>query len=163
MSGGAAAVVSCVRISSALEDSYRARLEELLFFNPGQERVAEGIEASIARHGLPEVAAERGLLHIGVGAHGRVQALYALEAREAQDELVGVIVYCRPSADEIVVLHIAVSERFASTGPMADVGVALRLFQSVRQAAARLKGVRWLSMYRGGGLVRFPVCPAVTA
>jgi hypothetical protein len=154
---------SQIRISSMLDDTYRDTLEKLLFFNPGQHRVTEGIEESIVRHGAPEVRSESGLLHIQVGALGRVQALFALEARKDGDDLVGVIVYCRASLEDMVILHVAVSWRFASLGPMAEAGVALRLFQAVRQAAARLKGVSAVSMYLRRGLVRLPVSSTTRA
>jgi hypothetical protein len=131
-----------------------------LFFNPGQQRVAAGIEESIARHGLPEVGAESGALEIRVGSLGRVQALFALASADGRDDLIGVIVYCRLSVGEMVILHIAVSERFASTGTMAESGVALRLFQTVRAVATRLKGVQTMVMYTSNGPFRCPVGPA---
>ena len=88
----------------------------------------------------PEVGTESGALEIRVGSLGRVQALFALASADGRDDLVGVIVYCRLSVGEMVILHIAVSERFASTGTMAESGVALRLFHTVRGVATRLKG-----------------------
>lgn len=146
-----------VRVSSVLSDSYRAALEELLFFNPGQRRLTAGIEESIARHGAPDVVAESGELQIRVGALGRVQALFALESAEDRERLVGVVIYCRLSLEELVILHVAVNERFASTGPKAYSGIVLRLFQTVRDVAARLKGVRTILMYRSNGPFRCTV------
>jgi hypothetical protein len=143
-----------VRISSVLSDAYRTALEDLLFFNPGQERLTAGIEESIARHGAPDVVAESGQLHIRVGALGRVQALFAIESAGERNDLVGVIIYCRLSLEELVILHVAVGERFASTGPRAHASVVLRLFQTVRDVGARLKGVRTILMYQSEGPFR---------
>jgi hypothetical protein len=143
-----------VRISSVLGEAYRTALEELLFFNPGQERLTAGIEESIARHGVPDIVTESGELQIRVGPLGRVQALFAMESAGERNDLVGVIIYCRLSLEELVILHVAVNERFASTGPRAHAGVVLRLFQTVRGVAARLKGVRTILMYQSEGPFR---------
>jgi hypothetical protein len=151
---------ACLRLSSELPDVSRATLEELLFFNPGQHRAVEAIVESIACHGKPEIRCEAGMLHIHVGELGRAQTLYVFDHA---DQLVAAIVFSRISYDEIVVLHVAVSEQFSSTGAMAHTAVVLRLFQAVREVAARLRGVKSIQMYHPGGPVWYPVSTRAAA
>jgi hypothetical protein len=154
------ALVEHLQFSSTLPESYRSDVEQLLFFNPGQLRATVDIQQSIARHGLPEIAVEQSSLHVIVGELGRVQTLFATAAAErdgAPGELAGAVVYFRAGVDRLVILHVAVSERFSSAGDRADQMVVPRLLQAVREAAKRLRGVRSVTLYVRGVPTELPI------
>jgi hypothetical protein len=146
-----------IRLVSALPQRHQSALEQLLFFNPGQEGATADIEESIARHGVPEIVVEGELLGVRVAAFGTVQTLYAVAELDGREELAGVVLYFRPAAETLLVLHIAVDHRFAATGGHADAMVVMRLFEAVRQVARRLKGVRHLTLYANGTALGLPV------
>jgi hypothetical protein len=142
-----------LRLSSVLPEAYVADLEQLLFFNPGQYRVCPGIEAVVAKYGLPEIVAEEGTLRLRVGALGKVQTLFAFNDTEGASELAGVIVYFRQSVGEIVILGIAIANRFTARQSGRST-VALRLLRQVQRAARQMRGVCWVTADAGEGPVQ---------
>jgi hypothetical protein len=149
-----------LQFSSMLPESYRSEFEQLLFFNPGQLRASDDIRQSIEEFGVPEIVVEDASLHVTIGRLGKVQVLFAVSAPHGEDgpgELAGAVVYFRASVDQIIILHVAVSERYSSVGERADQMAVARLVQAVREAARRLKGVNWVTLYVSGMPKQLPI------
>lgn len=142
-----------LRLSSILPEAYFSDLEQLLFFNPGQHRVCPGVEAVIAKFGLPEIVVKDQTLRVQVGSLGTVQTLFAFHDDGGASELAGVIVYFRPTVDEIVILGIAIAERYTARSSGRST-VALRLLRQVQQAARQMRGVCWVTADAGEGPVQ---------
>jgi len=146
-----------LQLSSVLPAAFRPELEQLLFFNPGQERLRKGIQESIARHGVPQIVADQTTLRVQVGELGVVQAVFAIAELPDRASLVGAVLYHRASTEEIVVLHIAVDQHFTAAGNSSDTLLVMRLVDSLRQSARCIKGIRWITVYAERGPLRLIV------
>jgi len=144
-----------LRLTSELPADYQEALESLMFFNPLQQVAQTEIVESIERFGVPAISAADGRLRITVGAYD-AQALFVLAGRDR--ELAGMILYVRIDLQTVIVLHIAVAERFAAGGEDAEALIVLRLLHAVRSSARRLKGVRSVTiMSPVSGRLRLPI------
>ena len=130
---------------SSLPASHRDALERLVFFNQRQRQAEGAIAHAIDLYGSPVIAADATGLRLVVGARDDVQCLFALTTNRRGVELAGMVVYLRVSIEEILVLHIAVADRFSRTR-RSGLEVVVALVRAVREAARRLRGVKRLRM-----------------
>src|SRR5690606_14683891 len=79
------------------------------------------------------------------------QCLFALEPQPGAGDpvLAGMLVFVRSSVEELLVLHIAVSETHGRTR-RSGMAVARRLIRELRASARRLRGVRWVRLLYTG-------------
>lgn len=133
-----------IRITSILPVSYRDELERIVFFNPQQSKVAPPLVAAVGRYGVPTITEDAGRLLFHLRGFHEIQSLFALDESEAPTALVGAIMFVREQEDRMLVLHLAVHERYTARSERAGACVALRLFAAVRSACARTKGIGWL-------------------
>ena len=131
-----------ITVKSRLPATMRGQLEALLFFNSGQHRIRQEIEATIERYGLPELIEHRGSLHVQVAGIPQVQTLFAIHEEDGRSRPVGVVVYVRDSFERITVLHVGVAADYAFGGPYSGERVLHRLMQQIRQVARRTSGIR---------------------
>lgn len=144
--------------SSNLPAEYLEDLELLMFFNPLQPAAKTGIRQSIEKYGAPRICIEDEEVRVSVGMLTDVQALFALSDSAEGYELAGLVLYVRTDIQNILVLHIAVTEALAFQGRRADAMLVTRLLGEVRHASRRLKGVRAITIvYPGGRAVRMAV------
>jgi ribosomal protein S18 acetylase RimI-like enzyme len=143
-----------IAFASKAQTESREALEELLFFNPRQAKVRQGIVNSLAQFGHPKLEETNGGLSIRVGEH-EAQTLFAFDLdRQAQDP-VGVVVYLRTSPPEIAIMHVAVHPKYALQGQKAGVGLGVALIEKVQEIAARIVGVqRIVFFYRREVVIR---------
>jgi len=127
-----------LRYTSTLKAEYSEDLEQLLFFNPGQQTVLTAIMESLEKFGTPSVFVADGCLRIKVEKLDEVQALFALD----DDILVGVMVYSRIPVDRLSVIHIAVDHDYSSNGKHANKMLMMRMLTLLRSSARRIKGVK---------------------
>jgi hypothetical protein len=127
--------------SSKVPSECRAALEELLFFNPRQHLVREGIINSLERFGHPRVEEAAGELSIRVGDH-EAQTLFAYDRDRHGKDPIGVVVFLRTSPAEIAIMHVAVHPDYALQGRQAGVGLGVTLVEKVKDIAARIVGVQ---------------------
>ena len=127
---------------STLASDDREALERLMFFNHRQRQAETAITRAVERFGSPTIVADAGRLRVAVGAGAEVQCLFAIEHGRRSDALAGMVVYLRTSVDEILILHIAVADRYGRKG----LEVVSALVRTVRAAAERLRGVERLTM-----------------
>jgi len=132
--------------SSSAPLECRAELEELLFFNPRQHKVREGILDSLAQFGHPrvETAGERLLVRVG---DQEAQTLFAFDQARRSRAPVGAVVFVRTSPEEIAIIHVAVEESYALQGKTAGVGLGVALVEKVKEIARRIAGVKRLVFF----------------
>ena len=130
-----------IAFTSKAQPESKAALEELLFFNPRQARVREGIVNSLAQFGHPRLEQAAGGLSIRVGQH-EAQTLFAYDLDRRAKDPVGVVVYLRTSPPEIAIMHVAVHPDYAMQGKRAGVGLGVALIEKVKEIATRIVGVQ---------------------
>jgi ribosomal protein S18 acetylase RimI-like enzyme len=134
--------------SSRVPSECRSALEELLFFNPRQYRVRDGIINSLERFGHPRLEETANGLSVQVGDH-EAQTLFAYDRDHRGNEPIGVVVFLRTTPSEIAIMHVAVHPDYALQGRRAGVGLGVTLLEKVKEIASRIAGVeRIVFFYR---------------
>ena len=140
--------------SSRVPRECRSDLEDLLFFNPRQHRVRDGIINSLAHFGHPRVEESSSGLSVRVGDH-EAQTLFAFDRGKKTEAPVGVVVFLRTSPEEIAIMHVAVADGYALQGSQAGVGLGVTLVEKVKEIASRIVGVkRIVFFYRREVVIR---------
>lgn len=134
---------TCVNIvfSSRVPKECRSELEDLLFFNPRQHLVRQGIINSLAHFGHPRVEETSNGLAVRVGDH-EAQTLFAFDREGKTNAPVGVVVFLRTSLEEIAIMHVAVGDDYALHGSQAGVGLGVTLVEKVKEIATRIVGIK---------------------
>lgn len=127
--------------SSRAPKNCRPALEDLLFFNPRQYRVREGIVNSLERFGHPRLEETADALSVRVGDH-EAQTLFAFDQDRRGGAPVGVVVFLRTSPAEIAIMHVAVHPNYALQGRRAGVGLGVALIEKVKEIASQIVGVQ---------------------
>jgi hypothetical protein len=127
---------------STLTADHRDALERLMFFNHRQRQAETAVARAVELFGSPTIVSEPSGLRIGFDGCPDVQCLFAIERGRRSDALAGVVVYLRTSVEEVLVLHIAVADRYGRKG----LEVVAALVRTVRGAAARMRGVERMTM-----------------
>ncbi len=135
-----------IRISSELRGSFRKELERIVFFNPEQSLITGRLVDLVHRYGVPEIVEEDDRLRFRATTLGILQTLYAFDATEAQERLVGVAMFTRVRRSTIVVVHIAAHEDYTSRGKWSSEAVVVRLVTVIRKLAMRTRGVNDLQI-----------------
>jgi hypothetical protein len=143
-----------ITLSSKVSKKSRAALEELLFFNPRQHRVREGILNSLAQFGHPRLEETPDGLSVKVGQH-EAQTLFAFDSGRFSEDPVGVVVFLRTSPTDVAIMHVAVHPDYALQGKRAGVGLGVVLIEKVKEICARIVGVqRIVFFYRQEVVIR---------
>ncbi len=127
--------------SSKAPISSRGALEELLYFNPRQHRVRQGIINSLERFGQPRLEETTTGLLVCVGEH-LPQTLFAFDRDRGSADPVGVVVFMRVSQSDMAILHIAVHPDYGLRKAVNNPGLGVLLIEKVREVTARVVGVR---------------------
>ena len=135
--------------SSKLSRKYYKALEKLLFFNKKQAVFIRNIEKSIEEYGIPRIVADGETLRIKTGSINDVQNLFAFDSKAEDANLIGFILYFRPTSNKMIVLHIAVDENYSFDGQFSDQTLTIQLINKVREIALKIKGIEFLSIAYG--------------
>jgi hypothetical protein len=123
-------------------------LEDLLFFNPQQHRVREGILESLAEFGQPRLEETADGLSVRVGNH-EAQTLFVYDRDRRGIDPVGVVVFLRTAPTDMAIMHVAVQPDYSLQGRHGGVGLGLALVEKVKEIAARIVGItRIVFFYR---------------
>jgi hypothetical protein len=140
--------------SSRVPRECRSALEELLFFNPSQHKVRDGIIHSLEKFGHPRLEEIPTGLSVRVG-NLEAQALFAFDRDRRTPDPIGVVVFLRTSLEEIAVVHVAVHPDYALQGRHKGVGLGVTLVDKVKEIAVRIVGVkRIVFFYRQEVVIR---------
>ena len=127
---------------STLTADYREALERLMFFNRRQREAETAVTRAVDMFGSPTIVSEPYGVRVAVGACPDVQCLFAIERGRRSDALAGMVIYLRTSFEEVLVLHIAVADRYGRKG----LEVVAALVRTVRAAAGRMRGVERVTL-----------------
>jgi hypothetical protein len=132
----------------------RPALEKLLFFNPRQYRVREGIINSLKHFGHLRLDETAEGLAVRVGNHD-AQTLFAYDRDRLHGDPVGVVVFLRTSPEEIAIMHIAVAPDYGLRATHTGFGLGVVLLEKVKEIAAQIVGVqRIIFFYRREVVIR---------
>jgi hypothetical protein len=127
--------------SSRVPSQCRSALEDLLFFNPQQHRVREGILESLQQFGQPRLEETADGLSVRVGNH-EAQTLFAYDRDRRGADPVGVVVFVRTAPTDIAIMHVAVQPDYALQGRHGGVGLGITLVEKVKEIASRIVGIQ---------------------
>lgn len=143
-----------LEFASQAPKSSKEALEELLFFNPRQHRVRQGIVNSLEKFGHPRLVETDSGLSIRVGTQ-EAQTLFAFDRSRRSKDPVGLVVFIKTSPADIAIMHVAVHPDYALQGSEAGVGLGVTLIEKVKEIAARIVGVqRIVFFYRQEVVIR---------
>jgi ribosomal protein S18 acetylase RimI-like enzyme len=132
--------------SSKVPKQCRVALEKMLFFNPRQHRVREGIVNSLEQFGHPRLEDTADGLSVRVGDRD-AQTLFAYDRDRRDGNPVGVVVFLRTSPPEITILHVAVHPNYTLQECHAGMGVGVTLVEKVKEIASRIVGVQRVGFF----------------
>lgn len=141
-----------ITFSSILGNEHYDALEQILFFNPQQDKALSGIHHSVDEYGVPSIVVEGDRLRVAVTGLPGTQTLFALHKSNTEVDVAGVMVYARTDPENLVLLHIAVKQEYTRSGIYADEMLVSRFMTQLRDIARRLKGVRSITLKYGSGL-----------
>jgi hypothetical protein len=127
--------------SSRVPGQCRSALEDLLFFNPQQHRVREGILEALEEFGQPRLEETAAGLSVRVGNH-EAQTLFAYDRDRRGLDPVGVVVFLRTAPTDIAIMHVAVQPDYSLQGRHGGVGLGITLVEKVKEIAARIVGIK---------------------
>jgi hypothetical protein len=127
---------------STLPADQREALERLMFFNRRQHEAETAVTRAVEMFGSPTIVSESFGVRVAVRACPDAQCLFAIERGRRSDALAGMAIYLRTSLEEVLVLHIAVADRYGRKA----LEVVAALVRTVRAAAERLRGVERMTM-----------------
>ena len=139
-----------LRYTSALDPEYSEELEQLMFFNPGQQAALATIMDSVETVGSPSLYIDDGHLRVKVEKLDGVQTLYTLDG----EKLVGVIIYSRTRHEYLTVIHIAVNHDYSSDGKFAGKMLVMRMLELLRKNARRINGIKSIRVMCTGNQAR---------
>ena len=129
-----------IEFVSRLPRSKRSALEQLLFFNGCQQRVARDIVDVIDKYGPPEIFDDGEGLRVRIASLSEVQSLFAVDPGSSRP--IGVAVFMRADLEHVTLLHLGVSEDYCAGGIHEAMNLPLRLIREVRRTSRRIRGVR---------------------
>jgi hypothetical protein len=127
--------------SSVLSRSFHQELEDLLFFNTNQGKVAADLVRIVERFGAPTIKVIDDRLRVVTDSLTPVQTLFVLDGEGSAARLLGVIVYTR-EADTLTVLYCAVRQDYSTSRGAGEQPLFLRIVSELCQVGRRIKGVR---------------------
>ncbi|HEV2435677.1 MAG TPA: hypothetical protein VG077_06730 [Verrucomicrobiae bacterium] len=141
-------------LSSKAPKECREALENLLFFNPRQHLVREGILQSLEEFGHPQIVELADGLSVQIKDY-EIQTLFAFDRERRDGNLVGVVLFLRTSPAEVAVLHVAVHPDYALQGEHVGAGLGVILVEKVKEICSRIVGVeRIVFFYRRQVVIR---------
>ena len=143
-----------ITFCSTLPPSYHRTLERLVFFNRHQGHARAAIAEAIALYGKPAIVLGPKGVHVTLESQHESQCLFALTRRQGHSILLGMALYARPTASQLVVVHLALAGVLSKGSPGAYV-VAMGLVRQVRAIADRVRGISSVRLlYTGRELSR---------
>lgn len=135
-----------ITFSSKVSKESRQALEELMFFNPDQFRVRDGIVSALHKFGHPRIEETADGISIRV-ADLEAQTFFAFDHVRYGTDPVGVVAFIRTSSEELAIMHIAVHSDYTMQGSRAGLGLSFVLIEKVREIAVRIVGVKQIIFF----------------
>jgi hypothetical protein len=141
--------VSQIEFVSSVRADARPQVEALFYFNPRQKALIDQIRQTVEETGAPSIM---GTERIWIGLpEGTTQCLFACDPLE---QPIAVAIYCRPMAEVIRILHLAIEPALDVSKVTGD-ALAGAMIMRIRQIAGRIKGVQRVQLpYRPSCFLR---------
>jgi hypothetical protein len=127
--------------SSSASLDQRETLEQIFFFNKNQSKYYFYIKNLIELYGKPEIVEENKRLYLKLEKTD-CQNLFTT----VNNNLVGLVIYCRDSLDNIDLIHIAVDEKYSSIGIYADKSLVIQMINKLRIIALKIKDIKTITV-----------------
>ena len=127
--------------SSSVSLDQRETLEQIFFFNKNQSKYYFNIKNLIELYGKPEIVEENKRLYLKLEKTD-CQNLFTT----VNNNLVGLVIYCRDSLDNIDLIHIAVDEKYSSIGIYADKSLVIQMINKLRMIALKIKDIKTITV-----------------
>ena len=133
-----------VSFSSTINPDQRETLERIFFFNKNHMEYYFDIELLIESYGQPRIVKENNRLNINFEKVACQNIIAIID-----HYLVGLAIYYRDSLDNIDLVHIAVDEKYSSTGKYADKLLVLHMINKLKKIALKIKGIKTITVKYG--------------
>ena len=127
--------------SSSASLDQRETLEQIFFFNKNQSKYYFNIKNLIELYGKPEIVEENKRLYLKLEKTD-CQNLFTT----VNNNLVGLVIYCRDSLDNIDLIHIAIDEKYSSIGIYADKSLVIQMINKLRIIALKIKDIKTITV-----------------
>jgi hypothetical protein len=129
---------------SILPAAFKEEVERLLFFNEGQHRIQGRIAKAVDLYGLPTITESQGGLTVTVSGCPEAQCLFVVNEhhQENRSGLAAVVLFTRPTTEELLVLHLSVDSSYGENRD--GLRVVFQIVRVLRACAQQLRGVQWL-------------------
>ena len=127
--------------SSSVSLDQRETLEQIFFFNKNQSKYYFNIKNLIELYGKPEIVEENKRLYLKLEKTD-CQNLFTT----VNNNLVGLVIYCRDSLDNIDLIHIAIDEKYSSIGIYADKSLVIQMIIKLRIIASNIKDIKTITV-----------------
>ncbi len=126
---------------STLELEKKADLEQLFFFNLNQPRFRSNILKIIELYGRPGIIEKDNSLWIESDKKD-CQNIFVTK----DEQLVGILIYYRNKPENIDLIHIAVDEKYSSTGKYANENLASEMIEQLKIIARKIRGIKTITV-----------------
>ena len=133
-----------VYFSSTINPDQRETLERIFFFNKNHTEYYFDIKHLIESYGQPRIVEEKDRLYLNFEKID-CQNIFTI----MDHNLVGLAIYYRDSLDNIDLVHIAVDEKYSSTGKYADKLLVLQMINELKKIALKIKGIKTITVKYG--------------
>ena len=133
-----------VYFSSTINPDQRETLERIFFFNKNHTEYYFDIKHLIESYGQPRIVEEKDMLYLNFEKID-CQNIFTIIV----NNLVGLAIYYRDSLDNIDLVHIAVDEKYSSTGKYADKLLVLHMINKLKKIALKIKGIKSITVKYG--------------
>ena len=133
-----------VSFSSTINPDQRETLERVFFYNKNQTEYYFDIKHLIESCGQPRIVEENNRLYLNFEKID-CQNIFTI----IDHNLVGLAIYYRDSLDNIDLVHIAVDEKYSSTGKYADKLLVLQIINELKKFALKIKDIKTIIVKYG--------------
>jgi len=134
--------MSQFRFSSTIRIEYHDALERLFFFSPQQNRYYDRIIEIVEKFGKPIIINNGKTLSMKVEGNIDSNCIFASHG----PKLVGVLIYAKNTSKNIQLLHISIDEDYTSKGNFANMILASKMVDKLKEIARNIKGIETITI-----------------
>jgi hypothetical protein len=142
------------QITSRLHSSHRDELEKMFYFHPQQSRFSDQILASVEQFGSPQISVSPDGLKFRLPKLPDSQTLYVVTEGTNAELLVGAMVFHRPDARTLEILHIAVHSDLTYSTNEGNSPIVMLLVKEICRIGRRVKGIESIRLMYGRGQIQ---------
>jgi hypothetical protein len=125
----------------------------MFFFHPHQSRFRDQILARIEQFGSPEITESANGLKIRLPKLPDSQTLHAVAQEQSGEFMLGTVVFHRPDARTLEILHIAVRPDLTHSTNAGNSPIVMLLVNVLCRIGRRVRGIESIRLMYGRGLI----------